>query len=224
MAPDMAYVLNGSRLHVWAHRFPGVFAFCVPVTVLVSLLVVKVLAPVVPDLLADLGEFHLREFRGLAVHNFTPLGLVAGAALGALSHVVLDSFTHEWGWFARHLSWYSDPLGDSRWLGRRWSMFRIVQYLGHVGGSALCVGLLWRYGRQRWMRASAALVEPVPSTLRTHLLLWSCTAAGAIAGISWVYTDSAGVASDVLRVSGTTFAGMCVGAFAVTRLAPAPTA
>ena len=40
MAPDMAYVLSGSRFAVAAHGFPGVFTFCVPVTVLVSLLVV----------------------------------------------------------------------------------------------------------------------------------------------------------------------------------------
>ena len=215
MAPDMAYALDGSRFHVRAHGFPGVLTFCVPVTVLVSYLVVRALAPVVPDHLPDMGEFQLTELRGLAAHRFRLVALVVGALLGALSHVALDSFTHEWGWFAQNISWYSKPLGDRLWLHPQWTLFRIVQYIGHVGGSALCVYLLWLYGRRRWMSARAALVEPVTTSMRTQPMLWGPTVTGALAGIGWTTVDSAGVASDVLPVAGVVFAGLCVGALAV---------
>ena len=48
MAPDFAYVLNGSRWEVWAHGLPAVVVFCVPATFVVGWLIVRVLAPVVP--------------------------------------------------------------------------------------------------------------------------------------------------------------------------------
>ncbi|MFN0030410.1 MAG: DUF4184 family protein [Acidimicrobiales bacterium] len=210
MAPDMAYVLAGSRLDVWAHDFPALVTFCVPVTLVVSWLVVSVLAPVVPDHLPDLGGFHLRDLRGLATHRF---GVRSGlsALAGALSHVALDSFTHPWGWFARNIAWYAQPLGDATWLGAPWTPFRLMQYLGHVGASGLCVLLLHRYGRQRWMTERAARVTRARTSLRSHLVLWIVAGAVTAAGLMWVMVDPAGVAPDVLRAAACAFAGLCVG-------------
>ena len=68
------------------------------------------------------------------------------------------------------------------------------------------------------MSARAALVEPAACTLHTHLVLWGFTALSAMAGIGWATANSAGVASDVLRVFGAAFTGLCAGALAVTRL------
>ena len=65
------------------------------------------------------------------------------------------------------------------------------------------------------MSARAALVEAVTTSMRTQLMLWGPTVTGALAGIGWTTVDSAGVASDVLRVAGAVFAGLCVGALAV---------
>lgn len=222
MAPDMAYVLVGSRFEIWAHGFPWVVLFCVPVTVIVSWLVVRVLAPVVPDHLPPAGRLHLRDYRGLAVHRFGVVRTALGTLVGALSHVALDHFTHEWGWFARNVAWYDDRVVDARFLGREWTFFRVVQYTGHVGGSALCVLLLWRYGRSRWMADRAAAVAPYEPSPRTQVAVWGALGAGLTAGLAWVARDSQGSATDILRVSGAGFLGLCVAAAVIGRTNRAP--
>lgn len=218
MAPDMAYVLVGSRFEIWAHGVPWVVVFCVPVTVVVSWLVVRVLAPVVPDHLPRGGGLYLHEFRGLALHRFAVVRTALGALIGALSHVALDHFTHEWGWFARNVSWYDDRVIDAQLLGRDWTVFRVVQYTGHVGGSALCVLLLWRYGRSRWMADRAAAVAPFEPSAGSHATVWVGLATGLAAGLAWVVLDSRGSATDILRVSGSGFLGLCVAAGALVRM------
>jgi hypothetical protein len=85
MAPDFAYVLNGSRFEVRAHGLPWLVTFCVPVTVFVAWIVVRVLAPVVPAHLPQLGNFRLQEYRGLATHRFGMVRTPVCAFIGALS-------------------------------------------------------------------------------------------------------------------------------------------
>ncbi len=218
MAPDLAYVLSGSRFDVWAHGFPGVVTFCVPATFAASWLVVRVMAPVVPDHLPDLGHFHLNDYRGLATHRFRFVRFVVWAELGALSHVFLDEFTHDWGWFANHVSWYDNRIIKGELLGREWTVFRVFQYIGHVGLTALCVALFWRYGRQRWMRARADTIAPTPTSPASYVTLWGCSATGLLVATAWVLSDRLGSATDFLRVAFGLFAGMLAGCLAVRAL------
>ena len=214
MAPDLAYVINGSRFEIWAHDLPWVITFCVPVTVCLSWIIVRVLAPVVPAHLPQLGNFRLQEYRGLATHRFGVVTTPVCAFVGALSHVMLDSFTHGWGWFARHVDWYDDVIIEGAWFGRPLTVFRTLQYVGHVGGTTLCLWLLWRYGSQGWMTARAARV-PVRRTPSSTAALWSAVAAGVTAALVWAGLDSQGFATDLLRISAGAFAGMTVGALVV---------
>jgi hypothetical protein len=215
MAPDMAYVLSGSRFAVWAHGFPGVITFCLPATFVASWLVVRVMAPIVPDHLPDLGPFHIHDYRGLAAHRFQFVRFIVWAELGALSHVFLDEFTHDWGWFANHVSWYDSRIISGELLGREWTVYRVFQYLGHVGLTVLCLALLWAYGRQRWMQARAATIPPTPTTVVSYVTLWGASAIGLGAAMVWVRTDPVGSASDILRLSFGLFAGMLAGCMAV---------
>ncbi len=216
MAPDMAYVLSGSRFDVWAHGFPGVITFCLPATFAASWLVVRVMAPVVPDHLPDLGPFHVHDYRGLATHQFEVVRFIVWAELGALSHVFLDEFTHDWGWFAHHVSWYDNRVVNA--LGRELTVYRVLQYIGHVGLTALCVWMLWAYGRRRWMHARADTVTPTPTSIASYVTLWGCSAIGFGAAALWVASDRQGSAIDVLRVAFGLFAGMLAGCLAVRAL------
>jgi Domain of unknown function (DUF4184) len=217
MAPDLAYVVNGSRFEIWAHSFPWLLTFCVPVTICVSWIVVRVLAPVVPAHLPQLGDFRLQEYRGLATHRFRIVATPLCAFLGALSHVVLDTFTHGWGWFARNVDWYNDVIIEGAWFGRPLTVYRTLQYVGHVGGTALCLWLLWSYGRQGWMSARAASI-PARRTTSSALVLWSTVGVGVIATLVWAQLDSEGFATNLLRVAAGAFAGMTVGALAIRAL------
>ena len=173
-----------------------------------------------PAFFPQRGPWFLGDYRGLAAHRFRLLASPLSALVGALSHVGLDHFTHDWGWFARHVSWYNAVLIDG-WLGRDWTVFRIAQLVGHIGGTALCLWLLARYGRRRWMADRAAQVATFPKTVRTAAILDAASGLGAIAGIAWVVSESNGSATDTIRIAATTFAGMCVGALVVRRVAPA---
>jgi hypothetical protein len=195
--------------------------FCVPVTVFVAWIVVRVLAPVVPAHLPQLGNFRLQEYRGLATHRFGMVRTPVCAFIGALSHVVFDSFTHGWGWFANNVDWYDDVIVEGSWFGRPLTVYRILQYTGHVVGTALCIWLLWSYGRQRWMNARAAAI-PARRTAASAAVLWSAVAAGVVATLVWSRLDSEGFATDLLRVTAGAFAGMTVGALA-TRALPVAT-
>lgn len=108
-------------------------------------------------------------------------------------HVGLDEFTHDWGWPAHHLSWYTATITSDRWFGREWTVFRVVQYIGHVGLSVLCIWFLWN-GTARWMAARAARITPFTTTKCTYVIVWGGVVAGLIAAAVWVHADRNGSA------------------------------
>lgn len=222
MAPDFAYVLNGSRFAVWAHGWPGLVVFCVPVTFLVSWLIARALAPVVPCYLPELGAFRLPDYRGLADHRFGLVRTSSCALFGALTHVVLDHFTHEWGWFARNVAWYQEPLAEREILGRVWTPFRVAQYVGHVALSFFAILWLWRAGGRRWLAARAARVSCRRTVAGAAALLGGLVVGGA-AATAWVGTDRAGSATDIMRIAAGCFGGLTAGAI-TARLATPSTA
>lgn len=216
MAPDMAYLLNGSRWSVWAHDVPGALAFGIPVTVAVSWIVVRVIAPVVPDHLPDLAPWHLRDYRGLAIHDFRWVATPLSALVGIATHIVLDHFTHDWGWFAQNVSWFGDVFFEGP-FGRDWTAYRMAQYIGHVVGTGLCLVFLAWLGRQRWMADRAAMVPETPRTALSTLILAGSTLTGCIAGLLWIVTDPMGSATDLIRLTATTFIAVAIGSLVVSR-------
>ena len=212
MAPDMAYVLNGSRFSVWAHGFPAVVLFCVPVTLLVSWLIARAVSPVLWDHLPQAGPLRLHDYRGMSVHRFRWVVASVSALIGALSHVLLDHFTHEWGWFARHIDWYSTVVVHD-FLGREWTVFRIIQYSGHIVGTSVCLWLMARYGRAHWMAGSAAKVEPYPVSVGSMGTLFAAVTAGLAVGTAWVFGDRSGSATDIIRVAAVTFVFLVAASF-----------
>jgi hypothetical protein len=219
MAPDLAFVLGGTRCDFDAHTFPAWLLFGVPATLVISWIVVRVLAPVVPDHLPDRAPFHLGDYRGLATHRFRPLLLLTSAVAGVLSHLALDQFTHSWGWFAQHIDWWSTPIVERQVLGRQWPPYRLLEYAGHVVGTAACLWLLARAGRERWMAARAAEVAPCAPSAASRAVLGGATGAGLAAGVLWGVLGFAGKGALILRLAGGVFVGMAVGAVIVARAA-----
>lgn len=210
MAPDFAYALHGSRISVWAHAFPGLVTFCVPVTLAVSWLVARVVSPVLGPMLPSLGSFRLDEYRGLAVHRFRWVVAAASALVGALSHVAIDHFTHDWGWFAQHVDWYRTVLVHDL-LGREWTVFLVLQNVAHLGGTVWCVWLLWRYGRRGWFSASAAQVPNPRTTAGAVLVVGLCTFVAGAFGVASIAAHRVEKATDIIRLAAALFAGLVVG-------------
>jgi hypothetical protein len=115
------------------------------------------------------------------------------------------------------VDWYRSVLVHDL-LGRDWTTFKLVQYAGHVGGTALCLSLLARYGGRRWMADRAGAVPPFPATGRTHIALAAATAGGTTTGALWVALDRGGSAVDTIRIAALTFAAMTAASAALLAL------
>ncbi len=204
----------------WAHTIPAIFWFCVPATFVVSWLIARVLAPVIPDHLPNAGGFNLHQYRGLATHRFSPVKTIASAAIGAFTHIVLDLFTHNYVWFAQHVPMYTRQLGPWRFRDQAWTLYRIGAWGCHVGLSVLSLYLLYRFGKRLWLADRAASVPRFRPTLQSRIRLWGTTAlvAAPLLYLSQRGLRDSGAASIVvLRFCASLFAGLCVGAFLTKR-------
>lgn len=217
MAPDFAYVLAGTPLHVWAHVMPGLVTFCLPATLAVCWLIARVLARPVAAHLPELGAFRLKDYRGLAAHRFHPLRTVVWAVLGAFGHSALDSIGHSWGWPVRTFSCLHTVVFDGAFLGRPWKLYRVVQWAGHLALTPLAIWMLYRYGKARWFAASAALVAPFPADRSSHLRLWGSAALGLAATVTWSVLAPQDTSATILRLPGGGFVGLVLGALWVRR-------
>ncbi len=207
LAPDVGYALEGTRLAVSAHELPALVLVGLPVTFVLAWTIVRLLAPVVPDHLPRLGPFHLPDHRGLATHRFHPLATVCATLLALVVHVALDHLTHDWGRPARHIAGYDEPLvGD-------WSPMSFVTVALHFGLTGLCLWLLARYGRRRWLGPRAGAVPPFPTSVGSHAALWLATALGALAGAGWcALAASPRGATIMMRLALGTYLGLLAGA------------
>ncbi len=200
---------------MWAHGFPALTLFCVPVTFIVSWVIARVLAAVVPAHLPTLGEFHLRDWRGLATHEFAVGKTLICAQIGAFTHVFFDEFTHPWGWFAKHVSWARHIVVKGATVSGDWMVFDLLQFVGHTLGTLAAVVLLWRYGTQRWMQERSARCELIPTTSRTHFSLWIPAILGAGAGVLRASGNISDIAAGVMDVAGGAFLGLVTGSLFV---------
>jgi hypothetical protein len=214
LAPDVGYALEGTRMAVSAHELPALVLVGVPVTFVLAWSIVRLLAPVVPDHLPRAGPFNLPDHRGLAGHRFDPMATLCAALVALAVHVGLDHLTHDWGRPARHIGGYADPL-----IGG-WSPMELVTVALHVGGTLLCLLLLARYGRRRWLAARAAAVAPFPTSARSHLTLWLATALGALAGAGWCALATAPRGATIMmRLALGAYLGLLAGALLLRPLA-----
>lgn len=194
MVPDLPYFIPVPASATLTHSIPGAVTVDVLLGGAVFVLWHGVLArPAVaaapPGLRARLGP---RTLNGLATHAASAAAVVRVAvslAVGALTHVVWDAFTHE------RRTWWS--IG---WLAERHgglSGYRWAQYTSSVVG-AVCVGVwLWR-----WWRRTPAAAGRVPAVRPVAAVaVWAsivlAAAAAAFPGVLRALTADAG--PDVLH-------------------------
>jgi hypothetical protein len=144
LVPDAAYYLpTPEHFKQNSHALLGTFSSSLPLGILVWLVFYWLATPTVfllPDphrqAIRSLPKPHLRSVQ-------QALGVFLGILIGAWSHVLWDSFTHEQGWIVEQIPLLQRPL-----LGTVMPGFRVLQYLSSVFG--LCV-LLYAYNK--WMKA-----------------------------------------------------------------------
>jgi hypothetical protein len=153
MSPDFEYFIHLRTLALWGHSPHGLFVFCLPAGILVLSHWEFLAREPVLDLL---GLAHGRHIQSREVSWW--LGAAVAIVIGAATHVLWDSFTHEGRWGVQRL-----PILNTyakRIDGRPLPWFIVVDQVSTVIGGAIVAGWLaremWRAGsfrtiaRSRW--------------------------------------------------------------------------
>lgn len=171
MAPDFPYFAMLNAGWQFGHTLMGIVAFDLPATLALLALYHHLLkAPLV-----ELAPAELRRCLRAASPRFEwgPAGrfgwICASIIIGALSHNVIDSFTHPYGWMVVRQSWLWTPviMGPTAAI----PLFALLQHVTSLVGAVILVA-----GVSNWLRRNA------PAGHRIGL----APAAWAMAGVALV--------------------------------------
>jgi hypothetical protein len=188
MTPDLAYPL-GTWLSDQSHTAIGIVVWAVPTALVVTWAVRTWVAATAFAQLPDLGWFRLHSYRVLALGRPAFVATLTSVLIGAVSHVVIDAFTHADRFGAQWLG-YDDVVVDVPLRGSL-PVPDLLQDLGHLLGTVAGILLLLHIGRRRlleqWYGAEmVARVREFAVAPSRRLVFWSIVAAGLPLAALWV--------------------------------------
>jgi hypothetical protein len=151
MSPDFGYLMPASNTY-FMNTVPGLFLFDVPVGfALLWLFHTFVKWPGLSAAPDGLQRRLIPPAQGFSFGPATRFGLILVSLLvGSVTHVVWDSFTHEWGWMVEHFALLGVLLGGT-------PLYAILQTLGTLLG--ICLLVYWVF---RWL-PTAPQSDPLPA-------------------------------------------------------------
>jgi hypothetical protein len=127
MAPDFVYLLRLAPRGMFGHTLIGLFAFCLPVGLVTYVAYDHIVRPALVRLLPPGLQTSLmpvpRSFASAAI----------AILIGAITHIVWDGFTHEYGWAVVRLPALREPVFAS--IAPRLHWFKVLQHGSTVVGS-----------------------------------------------------------------------------------------
>lgn len=144
LVPDAAYYLPmPEHFKHNSHSLLGTFSSSLPLGIFIWLVFYWLAAPVVWLLPSPHRDALRSKLRAHSVSIQQALLVVLGIVIGAWSHVLWDSCTHDTGWIVRHTL-----LLQRTFWGDKIPVYKALQYLSTILG--LCA-LLYVYNR--WMKS-----------------------------------------------------------------------
>ncbi len=193
-APDLAYPL-GSWLNAQSHALLGLIVWALPVTLGLTTLVRWRAADGIFANMADLGPLRLRSYRVLGRRRPRFLATLSSAVVGAGSHIVFDAFTHTG-------RWGSDLLGLDGVVGTvplrgEMTEARVLQYVGHIGGTlsfVVALLLIASSGKlERWYGAEeVAAARRRPGSRGGPALFWGSVVGVGVVAATVIVTRTVG--------------------------------
>ncbi|HEV7607120.1 MAG TPA: DUF4184 family protein [Steroidobacteraceae bacterium] len=156
MSPDFAYFQSGAPDRLATHSFAGVFWFCWPISLALWVLFVRVLEQPTVALLPE--SWHTRFAPSSREMSINSLALASLAViLGAMSHLVWDSFTHRGTAVVDALP----PLHALAFHVHGWRIrwFMVLQHLSSLAGLVILAVWAWRLPPGRYPRESLPAVS-----------------------------------------------------------------
>ena len=179
MTPDVGYFFGRFDIATQAHTLVGLIAVCLP-TGLVLQLLIRNLRYSVSYLLPQPHRGALDTLPPVPLHGSptTFLFVVISLILGAFTHVLWDSFTHQSGWVVHLFPGLSQVVTIIPGISTE--LFHLLQHLSTVLGlAALCITYT------RWLTSSStrsvAISAPATDTWRYVLLAIICVGTLSIA-------------------------------------------
>jgi hypothetical protein len=182
VAPDLPYAWSRADLpfEFDGHLTPPVFLFSAPVAVVIALLFRRYVARPLAAHMPDAAPFRLRDVAYAANDRYRLWWSYLCGALGAISHLVTDSFTHPEPWAVLLLDGRLYDRIDLPLLGTR-QVYDVIYAFFNVVGGLLLVGSMAYAG---WRRARREVPHPgLPlATVRSSIALLAPMAVGLIVG------------------------------------------
>jgi hypothetical protein len=149
MAPDAGYYVGRFDVASAAHTLLGLLTVCLPVGLVLVGFLDAMRSPLAnlmpqPHRGALLSMPQAPRFASLSAIWWTSVSVV----VGALTHIVWDSFTHQGGVVVSHSSLLQHPV--FRVLGKDFHLFNVLQHVSTLLGVTVIVVA---YGR--WLRVAA---------------------------------------------------------------------
>lgn len=132
VAPDFEYFLQFRMASVGSHSLPGLFAFCLPISLLLAFAWFYVVSiPLTENL-----PLFLRK--RLCIHSDRKPGLTewlyfaVGSLVGGATHLLWDSATHTGGYFVNQWPLLQQPI-----YGNQLPLFKALQHISTIIGLAV---------------------------------------------------------------------------------------
>lgn len=191
-APDFEYFLGHHG--AFGHTLPGAFLLDLPLAFAALWLFHHYLKePLVASLPKGARQRLELGSKSLSLNSAPRFTLIAVSILiGIATHILWDSFTHQWSWLYRHWSFLGEMV-RLPWFGAR-PWYGILQYLSSIVG--LLIVLLWCV---HWYR----IAQPIhpdrfsPKTVTLSRVVFACAfVAAMLAG--FLRAASFGIPSGVM--------------------------
>lgn len=214
-APDLLYPVPG--IGGYGHDALGVVFLVVPLTLAICKLLRWRSALGVFGNLPDAGPFRLHSYRAITCRRSRTWTTLVSALIGAVSHVLIDAFTHTGRWGSNLLG-LDEPLFTAPIRGEM-SAARVGQYLGHSVGSAIAIALFFYIGRSRrleqWYGTAAVIgVRTFSMPVRARATYWTALIAIAV-GVTAVLAVTGGSVV-FCAIDGLVVGALCAGAIPST--------
>lgn len=149
MSPDFLYFIRLISKGNYGHTFEGLFLFSLPAGFAVFYIFQKWLKIPLIHLFPDSQQAKLARFATVfAIEDRLHfLRILLSLLIGAITHIIWDSFTHHHGWAVKNLPFLQTVLVHSS-IGD-FTLFKFLQYSGHLLGMPALLFLHWR-----WLRSA----------------------------------------------------------------------
>ena len=172
------------------HRLDQLVSWCLVVGLLLSWSARRLVLPRLAGHLPDLGAFHLRDLRLVGRVRHRWWNVVLCVQVGAISHVLIDMFTHEDR--AVIVPGFDQHLFDA--AGRSLSVANVLQVVLSLALSAVAVWQMWVIGRERLLcrwHGADAVAAPTPPHHRR--VVAACGLAAVLTGLAGATQTSRGL-------------------------------